>query len=399
MLPPLFTRCAIGQRLAIILAIAVVILPDAALAQTPLTKATVTSFRNQVKLLPRNQPARSAQVSDQVKPGDGLATARSARADLRFNDGSLARIGQQVVFRFTSGARNFDLSNGTLLLLIPPGQGQTRVSTPNAVTGIQGSALFIRYDPATAVTTVGSLTDSGIQVWNRDQTESRILKAGQLLVVAQGPLPQPVSFDLATFYQTSALAGDLHLNDAKFSDGDTALGQVRSETVAGVAAQTLAAQDQSAPRVVPLANSPADGFFADRATNSTLRSRPSATVPPVIPPTIPAILPPPPESEVTRPVVTIDATNSTDASTGSGAGGVTQTGGLPKLLTPTPATSPIVIDSAPKVPPATPNAPVQPTASPNNNSNNGNASAAVVVETTNPGSAGGVNQLSGAGGK
>lgn len=242
MLPPLFTRCAIGQRLAIILAIAVVILPDAALAQTPLTKATVTSFRNQVKLLPRNQPARSAQVSDQVKPGDGLATARSARADLRFNDGSLARIGQQVVFRFTSGARNFDLSNGTLLLLIPPGQGQTRVSTPNAVTGIQGSALFIRYDPATAVTTVGSLTDSGIQVWNRDQTESRILKAGQLLVVAQGPLPQPVSFDLATFYQTSALAGDLHLNDAKFSDGDTALGQVRSETVAGVAAQTLAAR-------------------------------------------------------------------------------------------------------------------------------------------------------------
>ncbi len=276
MLPPLFRRRSIAYRVSFAVAIVVLGCPWPAVAQTPLTKAIVTNFRNQVKLMPRNQPSRPARVSDQMKPGDGLATARSARADLRFNDGSLARIGQQVVFRFTAGTRNLALSNGTLLLLIPPGQGKTQVNTPNAVTGIQGSALFIRYDPVTGETSVGALTDSGIKVWNRNQTESRTLKAGQLLVVTKGPLQEPVNFDLQTFYQTSALVGDLHLNDSGFVDGDTAIAQVRNETLAGVATQTLAAQGRSTPSLVaPQSSTPIqDSLLSDRAPSSTLRPSP-----------------------------------------------------------------------------------------------------------------------------
>jgi FecR protein len=277
MLPPRFTHSLIACRVSCLAAIVVVGWSGPVLAQTPLTKATVASFRNQVNLMPRNQRARPVKVADQMKPGDGLATARSARADLRFNDGSLARIGQQVVFRFTVGNRNLALSNGTLLLLIPPGQGKTQVNTPNAVTGIQGSALFIRYDPVTDATSVGALTDSGIKVWNRDQTESRTLKAGQLLVVTQGPLRDPVNFDLQTFYQTSLLAEDLRLNDAGFVDSDAAIAQVRRETLAGVAAQTLATQRRSPKAMSTTQPSIQDRFFTDRSTPASTRSNPLPT--------------------------------------------------------------------------------------------------------------------------
>lgn len=119
-------------------------LPSSALAQSTLTWAKVERLRNRVHLIPNNRNARLARVADVMGVGDALRTASSSRAELRFNDGSLARVGEQATFRFTPNTRNFQLSNGTVLLLIPPGRGRTTIQTPNAVTGIQGSALFVR---------------------------------------------------------------------------------------------------------------------------------------------------------------------------------------------------------------------------------------------------------------
>lgn len=123
-------------------------LPNRASAATPLTQAVIQELRNLVQLMPQDRPKRQARRSDAMTPGDGLSTGRSSLADLRFNDGSLARIGEQAVFRFLPKTRNFSLKNGTVLLLIPPGNGQTRVNTPNAAAAIRGSALFVRYDQA-----------------------------------------------------------------------------------------------------------------------------------------------------------------------------------------------------------------------------------------------------------
>ncbi|MDF5719716.1 MAG: FecR domain-containing protein [Rhizonema sp. PD37] len=212
--------------------------PNRASATTALTKAEVQDLRNVVQLMPHNQPRRQAHKRDAMIPGDGLATGRASLADLRFNDRSLARVGQETIFRFLPKTRNFSLSSGTVLLLIPPGNGRTRVNTPSASAAIRGSALFVRYDEKTDTTVVGALTNSGIQVFNKDASQSQMLAAGQLMVIVQGRFQRFYNFDLRTFYNTSDLVEGLYLNQSGVTHPDPALAKVQAETLAALKVQS-----------------------------------------------------------------------------------------------------------------------------------------------------------------
>ncbi|BAZ07622.1 FecR domain-containing protein [Calothrix sp. NIES-3974] len=206
-------------------------IPTKAIASTPLTRAIVQDIYNLVQLMPQNRPKRQARRADAMIPGDGLSTGRSSLAQLRFNDGSLARVGEQAVFRFLPQTRNFRLSNGTVLLLIPPGRGTTRVRTPSAAAAVRGSALFLRYDEKTDTTIVGALTNSGIEVFDKDEANSHVLKAGQMMLVVKGKLKGLYDFDLRQFYETSDLVRGLELNNTNPTIAtDAALDSVRVET-------------------------------------------------------------------------------------------------------------------------------------------------------------------------
>lgn len=216
----------------------VVLTPDRASAQTNLTRAVVQALRNTVKLLPNNRQARPARVRDQLYPKDALSTDRGSRADLRFNDGSLARIGERTLFRFTPKTRRFQLNNGTVLLLIPPGKGRTQINTPNAAAGIRGSALFVRYIPETDTTLIGALTNSQIEVFNEDETQTQPLAAGQLAVVVKDRIERLYEFDLRTFYETSPMVEGLDLSGKQSSRStDEAIAQVQAETIEAVRSQ------------------------------------------------------------------------------------------------------------------------------------------------------------------
>ncbi len=194
-------------------------LPQGAWAQTALTWARVELLRNRVQLIPNGSSARAAQVSDIMGIGDSLRTARAARAELRFNDGSLARIGERATFRFTPNTRNFQLSNGTVLLLIPPGRGRTTIQTPNAVTGIQGSALFVRFIEETDTTIIGALTNNPagpMVAYNGSGSQEQPLYAGQLVVIEGNNITRLFDFDIAEFYRTSGLMEEL---DAESVEG------------------------------------------------------------------------------------------------------------------------------------------------------------------------------------
>jgi hypothetical protein len=246
-------------------------LPEQADATTPLTVAVIQNLRNLVQLMPNNKPLRQARKADAMNPGDGLSTGRSALADLRFNDGSLARIGEQAVFRFLPKTRNFRLSNGTALLLIPPGRGQTRINTPNAAAAIRGSALFVRYDQQTDTTIVGALTDSGIQVSNKDASQNQELEAGQLIVIVKGKFKGLYDFDLRTFYETSDLVQGLNL---PLKDGvpssDKAIASVQAETAAAIAVQSPIIGQEVVKSPSFISPAPANNVIRDDSPVGTL---------------------------------------------------------------------------------------------------------------------------------
>ncbi len=252
-------------RLALIAALSLfgtgtLALPPVASAETPLTRATVQALRNQVQLILKNRSTRAAQKADTMTPGDSLATARRSFAELRFNDNSLARIGERALFQFIPRTRNFYLGNGTALLLIPPGQGRTNVRTPNAAAGIRGSALFVRYNEDTNTTIVGALTNSRIEVSNNQNPQAQTLKAGQMAVIVQDQIVQVYNFDLNTFYQTSELVKDLDLPLRNATpSADPGIAAVQAETAQAVREQApLVGQVFENPAFVSL--SPAPGL-------------------------------------------------------------------------------------------------------------------------------------------
>jgi len=219
--------------LCIALCSAALLAPLPAQANTLLTKATLKRVQNKVDLT-KNNSVQPAKPADTMVPGNILQTYQSALADLKFNDNSMARIGQRAVFRFQPNTRSFDLKSGTALFLIRPGQGTTRVRTPNATAGIRGSALFVRYISANQSTMIGALTNSDIEVvvpncgasraqavdnleTEADESSSNcpkvVLKAGQMAVVYQGQL-SVYPFDQRYFQETSPFFKDIDWNEA-----------------------------------------------------------------------------------------------------------------------------------------------------------------------------------------
>jgi hypothetical protein len=311
-----------------ILSFSTALLPTPVRAEIPLTFADIQALLRQVRLQPKNQSPRPAQVRERMTPGDALSTARSSRADLRFNDGSLARVGELALFRFFPNTRRFNLSNGTALLIIPPGRGTTNVTTPNVSAGIRGSALFVRVDKQTNTTIVGALTNSGITVTDNGTNRIVELKAGQLAVVDPRGL-RLFDFDLTTFYQTSDLVRGLNL-DQKPSDSssDKGIAAVQGETSEALGKQEKIQDDKlvqnpdfirlspqppgfpqetiATPPIVgvqiPIGKPGAPESFIDRGTLNPVQTTPS-TNPPVANPNL-GSLPSDPRVPVQTPVVT-----------------------------------------------------------------------------------------------
>ena len=221
------------------------IAPTALRAEVPLTRADVESVHSTVEYIPDGRLARPATVNDWLALGDALRTAAGARAELRFNDGSLARIGERATFWFVPNTRNFRLSNGTALFLIPPNRGPSNIETPSAVTGIQGTALVVRHIPYACAeaecpgrTIVMVLTDSPkgpVEVTTENGSRAA-LSAGNLAIIENNSI-QVLEFNLDLFYQTSPLVDGLNLDNPDFEGSGLPTDPVQQETLDGLAAQ------------------------------------------------------------------------------------------------------------------------------------------------------------------
>ncbi len=325
---PSSKRTRFRRSLALSLGLSItslLLVPFAAMAESKeLEWARVDFLSNRVQLVPREQRSRRARIADVLSIGDALRTARASRAELRFNDGSLARIGERATFRFTPNTRNFQLSNGTVLLLIPPGRGRSTIQTPNAVTGIQGSALFVRYIPETDTTIVGALTDNPngpMVLFNEAGTEQQALRSNEIGVITGDRITEIYQFDGALFWQSSGLAEGFDYLSPPSGTGDP-LDGVRQEIREAISNQR-----------------PIDGDGVIENPDSF--SRPA-------PPTAPVESAP--EPTVGEPVASTSESDSQASSSGAQSG--TQAGeqtisqaGKPTDLATQDSTTPVVADS------------------------------------------------------
>ncbi|MCU0550944.1 MAG: hypothetical protein MUC48_16480 [Leptolyngbya sp. Prado105] len=225
-----------------------------------LTRGEVYKLTNQAQLLQSNRPARPARLADVLVPQDAIRTASRSRAELLFNEGSLARIGSNAIFRFIPGMRGFQLRNGTALIMSPPTTVATRIETldgqaiaelpPSAIEAptnseqyqVRSLSMVIHVDAANNKTEFFNLTNNPIKIFD-SKGNVTIINGGQTVTVQNGVIGRVNTFDLRKFYQTSSLSvglapGQESLITQEPTRVQATLNQVRVATIAALTLQT-----------------------------------------------------------------------------------------------------------------------------------------------------------------
>ena len=247
-----------------------------AIAQSgELTRAEVYRLQNIVELLRRNQSPRQARVQDTLAPRDAMQTGGRSLAELIFNEGSLARIGSNSVFRFVPGTRRYQLPGGgtraeTVLqlqqgvaMVTSPAGGE---SAPGFGGGDDGNNVILlsqtSYTPDAVLqmtpygvaliivklegTTFISLTD-GLVATDLLGNNKVSLQGGQLVTVKDGVFGPVESFDLRQLYRTSPLTSGLGPDGEALllqepEDVQETLRAARQNTLDAIAAQDATLQ-------------------------------------------------------------------------------------------------------------------------------------------------------------
>ncbi len=188
-----------------------------------LTHAEVTRIINDVKLV-NPAGARPAVEHDVIKEDNGLRTGAKSRAELLFEDNTLARLGADTFFSFKSGTRDLDLGSGSMLLQVPKGLGGTKIRAAAITAAITGTTVLFDYQPGGHYKLIVLEGSVRLSV-NGTIGQSVLLTAGKMVVMPSNSrhVPDPVDVDLETITKTSGL-----LDGKKFGKGKSAAKELPS---------------------------------------------------------------------------------------------------------------------------------------------------------------------------
>jgi len=111
-------------------------------AAEPLASATVTRVENQVSygmVIGDKSETRPATPNDVVKASNFLMSETDSRAELKYEDGTIVRIGQNTIFSFEANTRTLNLKKGTFVFYMPKGKGGGTIKTPSFTAAITGT--------------------------------------------------------------------------------------------------------------------------------------------------------------------------------------------------------------------------------------------------------------------
>lgn len=179
------------------------------------SSAEITRTFNDVKVLKENSPPKSGSPGTQIDPITSVATGADSRAELRFPDKSLTRLGANSRFTLRGDKRTLDLDKGVMLLQVPKNIGGAKVRTAAVTAAVTGTTVMFEYQPngqgdgdgyMKVICIEGSLDLS----LNDDPSTFQTIKAGQLSIskLGSGVLGAPVDVDLKVLLKTSKLLNE-----------------------------------------------------------------------------------------------------------------------------------------------------------------------------------------------
>jgi len=189
-----------------------------------LKEAEVTRIINDVRLVPPQRQAAAARIGDKISGQTAVATGAQSRAELRFPDQTLTRLGSNSVFRLDSKSRDLNLEKGVMLLQVPKQLGGATVRTAAITAAVTGTTVMMEYDPDGFVKII--VLEGEVDVFlNSRRSELRTISAGDMMITRPDAtsLPAPVQVDLQRLRRTSklldakdfgGLGNDKQMNDA-----------------------------------------------------------------------------------------------------------------------------------------------------------------------------------------
>jgi hypothetical protein len=192
------------KTLRFLLPAAVVLAATASAA--PLKSAEVTKVVNDVRLYPGTGESRAAAAGERIGGATALHTGRRSRAELTFPDSTLTRIGANSVFSFSSGSREMDLEQGSVLIQVPKDHGGAMIRTATVTAAITGSTSMFEYSPGKWVKFINLEGTMTLGIKGRKDRVN--VPEGQMIIMHPNAreVPAPVIINLARLVRSSNLA-------------------------------------------------------------------------------------------------------------------------------------------------------------------------------------------------
>lgn len=193
-----------------------------------LREAELTRVVNDVKILPQQQQPVPAKIGDTVRGPAAVSTGAQSRAELRFQDNTITRLGANSIFTIDESSRTVDLEKGTILLQVPKKIGglPTKIRTAAVTAAITGTTVMVEHLPDGYVKVI--VLEGEVDIFLTDDPRTfRTIRPGDMIIMqADAPdIPEPVQVDLKRLKETSkltsdknfqALGNDRHLQKAEF---------------------------------------------------------------------------------------------------------------------------------------------------------------------------------------
>lgn len=170
------------------------------------SQAQITRLYNEVKVLKGNAAPQSAAVGQQILPVTSVATGASSRAELKFPDQSLTRLGANSRFTLRGDSRTLDLEKGTMLLQVPEKILGAKIRTAAVTAAVTGGTALIEYLPGGYVKLI--VVEGFVDLFmNNDPSNFKQFHAGEMLIMKADSttIPDAVDVDLKALLKTSKL--------------------------------------------------------------------------------------------------------------------------------------------------------------------------------------------------